>query len=81
MDAYSKKPIVTKHGYDYDAPLYSRVGGKSASQFREEPTVVDGGNFNSLLIQENKKLKEEIKYLESIIEELIRQVSNLDELD
>ena len=84
MDAYEKKPEVTKYGYDYkkyDTPLNSRVGGKSASQFREEPVVVDGGNFNKLLIQENKRLQEENKYLEGLIDELMKQIKDLDDLD
>lgn len=80
MDAYEKKPEVTKYGYD--TPLKTRLGDdKTASQFREEPTIVDGGNFNRLLIQENKRLQEENKYLEGLIEELMKQIQDLDDLD
>lgn len=57
-----------------DKPLPTRDLGKSASDFREKPVtntkIVDGGNFNKLLIRENIKLKEEVKYLESLIEEI-----------
>ena len=68
-----------------DKPLPTRDLGKSASDFREKPLtntkIVDGGNFNKLLIQENIKLKEEIKYLQGLIEDIFDEVNNLDELD
>lgn len=68
-----------------DKPLPTRDLGKSASDFREKPLtntkIVDGGNFNKLLIQENIKLKEEIKYLQELIEGIFEEVNNLDDLD
>ena len=79
IETYPKKPIVTKYGYD--TPLNSRVRTKTASDNRVEPTVVDGGNFNKLLIEENTKLKEEIKYLTEVLEELRQSIISTDELE
>jgi hypothetical protein len=79
LDAY---PKTNKYGYD--KPLKTRLG-KSASDYRIEPVeevkIVDGGNFNQLLIDENIKLKEEVQYLKDVIEELRQTIVNLDDLD
>ena len=75
-------PNTNKNGYD--KPLKTRLG-KSASDYRIEPVentkIVDGGNFNQLLINENIKLKEEIEYLKGVLGELQGLMSGLDELD
>lgn len=84
LGPYSK-PLPTRVGVKKASDLSDYYDGVSASDFREEPVtntkIVDGGNFNQLLINENMRLKETNKYLESIIEDLLNEIENIDDLD
>ena len=72
-ELYKKSPIVTQYGYD--KPLKTRLG-KSASEHRIEPVVEEtvSKKLYDILLSENIKLKEEVKYLQSLFDD----VNNID---